>query len=308
MPVEVEIASEYRYRNPVIGPNDLVIGVSQSGETADTLAALRTAKRLGASTLAVCNVMGAQMTRDADGVLYTRAGTEVSVPATKTFVAQVAAFYLLALRLAELRGIALRRGGELESLITRRQAPPAPDHRGLWRRAPRISSGSRPRVSAGAQLLHVPRTQRRSADRPRRSALKLKEISYVATDAYAAGEMKHGPIALLDKTTPVDRGGHRVPGAGEADLEHPGGPRARRARDRDRDRGQYRDRRALRRGHPRARHQLDAEPPAGGHPAAAAGVLHCDSNAVSTSISRATSPRPSRSNDARQVAWTCPAG
>ena len=104
MPVEVEIASEYRYRNPVVGPGDLVIGISQSGETADTLAAMRTARRRGATVLAVTNIMGSQATREADGVLYTRAGLEIGVAATKTFVSQVAAMYLVALRLAELRG------------------------------------------------------------------------------------------------------------------------------------------------------------------------------------------------------------
>src|SRR3979490_2297898 len=103
VPVEVDIASEYRYRNPVVGPGDLVIGVSQSGETADTLAAMRLARERGALVLAVTNTMGSQATRDADGVLFTRAGLEVGVAATKTFVCQVAVMYLLALRLAELR-------------------------------------------------------------------------------------------------------------------------------------------------------------------------------------------------------------
>src|SRR5215207_10172259 len=104
VPVEMDVASEYRYRNPVVGPGDLVIGITQSGETADTLAAMRLARQRGATVLAITNVMGSQVTRDADGVLFTRAGLEVSVAATKTFVAQVAAMYLLALRMAELRG------------------------------------------------------------------------------------------------------------------------------------------------------------------------------------------------------------
>ena len=104
VPVEMDIASEYRYRDPVVGPRDLVVGITQSGETADTLAAMRLAQERGAKVLAVTNIMGSQATRDADGVLYTRAGLEVGVAATKTFVAQVAAMYLLALRLAELRG------------------------------------------------------------------------------------------------------------------------------------------------------------------------------------------------------------
>ena len=104
VPVEVDVASEFRYRNPVVGPGDLVIGISQSGETADTLAAMRKAKERGAAVLAITNVMGSQVTRDADGVLFTRAGLEIGVAATKTFLCQVAAVYLLALRLAELRG------------------------------------------------------------------------------------------------------------------------------------------------------------------------------------------------------------
>src|SRR5437588_8831508 len=104
VPVEVEIASEYRYRNPVVGPGDLVIGISQSGETADTLAAMRTARERGAHVLAITNIMGSLATRDADAVLYTRAGLEIGVAATKTFVAQLIAMYLFALRLAELRG------------------------------------------------------------------------------------------------------------------------------------------------------------------------------------------------------------
>ncbi|HEX5225423.1 MAG TPA: glutamine--fructose-6-phosphate transaminase (isomerizing), partial [Solirubrobacteraceae bacterium] len=104
VPVEIDIASEYRYRNPVVGPGDLVIGVSQSGETADTLAAMRLARERGATVLAVTNTRGSQATREADGVLYTRAGLEIGVAATKTFVCQVAVFYMLALRLAELHG------------------------------------------------------------------------------------------------------------------------------------------------------------------------------------------------------------
>ncbi len=104
IPVEMDIASEYRYRNPVVGPGDLVIGITQSGETADTLAAMRLAQERGAKVLAVTNIMGSQATRDADGVLFTRAGLEVSVAATKTFVCQVAVMFLLGLRLAELRG------------------------------------------------------------------------------------------------------------------------------------------------------------------------------------------------------------
>ena len=104
VPVEMDVASEYRYRDPVIRDNDLVIGITQSGETADTLAAMRLAREGGAKVLAITNIMGSQATRDADAVLFTRAGLEIGVAATKTFVSQVAAMYLLGLRLAELRG------------------------------------------------------------------------------------------------------------------------------------------------------------------------------------------------------------
>src|SRR6185503_16107884 len=104
VPVEMDIASEYRYRNPVVGPGDLVIGISQSGETLDTLAAMRLARSRGAKVLALTNVMGSQATRDSDGVLFTRAGIEVSVAATKTFVAQAACLYMLGLKLGEVRG------------------------------------------------------------------------------------------------------------------------------------------------------------------------------------------------------------
>src|SRR5207247_5408526 len=104
VPVEMDIASEFRYRDPVVDERDLVIGITQSGETADTLAAMRLARERGAKVLAVTNIMGSQATRDADGVLYTRAGLEIGVAATKTFLCQVAVIYLLGLRLAELRG------------------------------------------------------------------------------------------------------------------------------------------------------------------------------------------------------------
>jgi glucosamine--fructose-6-phosphate aminotransferase (isomerizing) len=124
IPVEMDIASEWRYRNPIVGDRELVIGITQSGETADTLAAMRLARERGARVLACTNVVGSQATRDADGVLYTRAGMEVSVAATKTFVCQVAAMYLLALRLAELRGTMERARlaelvGEVKQLPTR---------------------------------------------------------------------------------------------------------------------------------------------------------------------------------------------
>ena len=198
VPVEVDIASEYRYRNPVVGPGDLVVGISQSGETADTLAAMRTARGRGATVLAVTNIMGSQATRDADGVLYTRAGLEIGVAATKTFVSQVVVMYLLALRLAELRD-ALEPERRRALVAEIKQLPhliaEMLDH-GLDA-LPEIAD-----ANAGADFfLYIGRHV--GLPVALEGALKLKEISYIATDAYAAGEMKHGPIALLDTSTPV---------------------------------------------------------------------------------------------------------
>jgi glucosamine--fructose-6-phosphate aminotransferase (isomerizing) len=198
-PVEMDIASEYRYRDPVVGAGDLVIGITQSGETADTLAAMRLAKERGARVLAVTNIMGSQATRDADGVLFTRSGLEVSVAATKTFVAQVAAMYLLALRLAELRGT-LPPARLRELVAGLKQIPHHIDAM--------LANGLTAAIDRTAETHH--RAEfflylGRHVGLPvcLEGALKLKEISYIATDAYAAGEMKHGPIALLSERTPV---------------------------------------------------------------------------------------------------------
>ncbi|MBA2793709.1 MAG: glutamine--fructose-6-phosphate transaminase (isomerizing) [Thermoleophilaceae bacterium] len=198
VPVEVEVASEFRYRDPVIDERDLVIGISQSGETADTLAAMRLAREKGAKVLAVTNVMGSQATRDADGVLFTRAGLEIGVAATKTFVSQVAAMYLLALKLAEVRGTLEQE--RFDTLVS--------ELRGLSHRVRELLGTVDAPVKAMAD--HWRKAEfflylGRHAGLPvaQEGALKLKEISYVPTDAYAAGEMKHGPIALLDEATPV---------------------------------------------------------------------------------------------------------
>ncbi|HEX9966936.1 MAG TPA: glutamine--fructose-6-phosphate transaminase (isomerizing) [Solirubrobacterales bacterium] len=198
VPVEMDVASEYRYRNPVVGPEDLVIGITQSGETADTLAAMRLARERGAKVLAVTNIMGSQATRDADAVLYTRSGMEISVAATKTFVAQVAVMYLIGLRLAELRGTLPPE--RLAELVAEMKTLPS-------------------RIEATLESCEGPIREVAAAFGEREfflylgrhiglpvcleGALKLKEISYIPTDAYAAGEMKHGPIALLDESTPV---------------------------------------------------------------------------------------------------------
>ncbi len=196
IPVEMDVASEYRYRNPVVGPGDLVIGITQSGETADTLAAMRLASERGASVIAVTNVMGSQATRDADGVLYTRAGLEIGVAATKTFVCQVAVMYLLALRLAELRGtLDVEDRTRLVSELKR--VPHEIDALLESLDLDEIAHNHFAREFFLYLGRHV------GLPVALEGALKLKEISYIPTDAYAAGEMKHGPIALLDEKTPV---------------------------------------------------------------------------------------------------------
>jgi glutamine---fructose-6-phosphate transaminase (isomerizing) len=198
VPVEMDVASEYRYREPVVGADDLVIGITQSGETADTLAAMRLAREHGATVLAVTNVMGSQATRDADAVLYTRAGLEIGVAATKTFTAQVATMYLLGLWIAQIKGtLPTHRITELIAELKRlpsciQQTLPAVD--------PAVREIAAAKHDAPF-FLYLGRTI--GLPVCLEGALKLKEISYIPTDAYAAGEMKHGPIALLDESTPV---------------------------------------------------------------------------------------------------------
>jgi glutamine---fructose-6-phosphate transaminase (isomerizing) len=198
VPVEMDIASEFRYRNPVLDERDLVIGISQSGETADTLAAMRLARERGARVLAVTNIMGSQATRDADGVIFTRAGLEIGVAATKTFVSQVAAMYLIGLKLAQLHGT-------LDPSTVRALCR---EMRGLPRSIATLLENVDEPVQQIAEhwkdaefFLYLGRHVGLSVCLE--GALKLKEISYIPTDAYAAGEMKHGPIALLDENTPV---------------------------------------------------------------------------------------------------------
>jgi glutamine---fructose-6-phosphate transaminase (isomerizing) len=198
VPVEMDIASEFRYRNPVLDENDLVIGISQSGETADTLAAMRLARERGSKVLAITNIRGSQATRDSDGVLFTRAGLEIGVAASKTFVAQVAAMYLFALKLAQVRG-------KLEDDVVRRIVG---ELRGMPHAIATLVERADDQMKAIAEhwkdagfFLYLGR----HVGLPicLEGALKLKELSYIPTDAYAAGEMKHGPISLLDERTPV---------------------------------------------------------------------------------------------------------
>jgi glucosamine--fructose-6-phosphate aminotransferase (isomerizing) len=198
VPVEMDIASEYRYRNPVVGEGDLVIGITQSGETADTLAAMRLARERGATVLAITNILGSQATRDADAILYTRSGMEISVAATKTFVAQVAAMYLLGLRLAELRGTLPPE--RIAELIAEMKSLPSKVETTLAGCEERVREVS---AAFSDQQFFLYLGRHIGLPVCLEGALKLKEVSYIPTDAYAAGEMKHGPIALLDESTPV---------------------------------------------------------------------------------------------------------
>jgi len=198
VPVEMDIASEYRYRDPVINENDLVIGITQSGETADTLAAMRLARDRGAKVLAITNIMGSQATRDSDAVLFTRAGLEIGVAATKTFVAQVAAMYLVALRLAELRDTL--GFSEVSGLINEMRAIPEKMEATIDSESERMLEIARRHYD---QKFFLYLGRHIGLPVCLEGALKLKEVSYIPTDAYAAGEMKHGPIALLDESTPV---------------------------------------------------------------------------------------------------------
>jgi glutamine---fructose-6-phosphate transaminase (isomerizing) len=197
VPVEVDYASEWRYRDPIIGPHTVTMLISQSGETADTIAAQREAKGKGSKTLAICNVVGSMITREAAGTIYTHAGPEIGVASTKAFTAQMTALYLFALYLAQLRGTITaeqargavqeltRLPGKLEHLLTHEE-----DCEDLAREYVR----SQDFLFLGRGI-HYPIALE--------GALKLKEISYIHAEGYPAGEMKHGPNALIDENLPV---------------------------------------------------------------------------------------------------------
>jgi glucosamine--fructose-6-phosphate aminotransferase (isomerizing) len=197
VPVEPDIASEWIYRNPVLDEDTLVIGISQSGETRDTIQAMKLARALGARTVAITNMPGSQITREVDSVLLTRCGIEIGVAASKTFTAQVSLLYLIGLKLAMIRGTLPPE--EISLILDEVYLLPE--------KIERFLEGDHP-IDEIAQRFH---------DQPfflylgrhiglpvaLEGALKLKEISYIPTEAYSAGEMKHGPIALLDTDTPV---------------------------------------------------------------------------------------------------------
>jgi glucosamine--fructose-6-phosphate aminotransferase (isomerizing) len=197
VPVEFDIASEWIYRNPVINEHDLVIGITQSGETRDTIEALKLAHKKGARTVAITNMMGSQVTREVDSVLYTRAGLEMGVAASKTFTAQVSLLYLVALKLAKTRETLPP--GEIEFILDFVYKLP--------RKIQAFLEGNHPIEEIARRYYEAPffLYLGRHIGLPvaLEGALKLKEISYIPTEAYSAGEMKHGPIALLDEATPV---------------------------------------------------------------------------------------------------------
>ena len=197
IPVEVDYASEWRYRDPIVGADTITLLISQSGETADTIAAQREAKAKGSKTLAICNVVGSMITREASGTIYTHAGPEIGVASTKAFTGQLTALYLFALYLAQVRGTMTseqakeavyeltRLPGKLETLLTRDEQ--CEELAKLYVRAQDFLFLGRG--------IHYPIALE--------GALKLKEISYIHAEGYPAGEMKHGPNALIDENLPV---------------------------------------------------------------------------------------------------------
>jgi glucosamine--fructose-6-phosphate aminotransferase (isomerizing) len=197
IPVEIDLASEYRYRDPLVVPGTLCVAISQSGETVDTLIAMREAKSKGARTMALCNVLGSAIPRESDDVLYTHAGPEIGVASTKCFTTQLAALLLVAVRLGRLRGT-LTAEKAREVLTALRQAPLLMEE--TLRRENLVLEAAR-RFSVARDVLFLGRGTQ--APVALEGALKLKEISYVHAEGYAAGEMKHGPIALIDEHVPV---------------------------------------------------------------------------------------------------------
>jgi glucosamine--fructose-6-phosphate aminotransferase (isomerizing) len=197
VPTEVDYGSEFRYRRPIVDERTLAVAITQSGETADTLGALREARRLGAKSLAICNVVGSMATREADGTIYTHAGPEIGVASTKAFTCQLVALHLFALALGQARGSVAPETArtlikELEQLPLRVEESLSVDND----------------IAALAAVVHEHRDflyLGRGVSYPiaLEGALKLKEISYIHAEGYPAGEMKHGPIALIDEDLPV---------------------------------------------------------------------------------------------------------
>ncbi|MDO8489209.1 MAG: glutamine--fructose-6-phosphate transaminase (isomerizing), partial [Candidatus Omnitrophota bacterium] len=193
IPTHIDVSSEFRYRDLLIGPETLVVAISQSGETADTLAGIREAKRRGSKVISICNVLGSTLTRESDGIIYTHAGPEIGVASTKAYTAQLTALYLFAFYLAQIKGVlpAARIKKSLEELkkVPRYQIE-------ILKLQKTIARLARKHSHLGSFLYLG-----RNVNYPTalEGALKLKEISYIPAEGYAAGEMKHGPIALIDE-------------------------------------------------------------------------------------------------------------
>jgi glucosamine--fructose-6-phosphate aminotransferase (isomerizing) len=197
IPVEVELASEFRYRDPLIAPGQLAVAISQSGETLDTLCALREARARGARTMTVCNVVGSALTREAELTILTHAGPEIGVASTKAFTTQLATLYLLAVKLGRLRGtLDVARAQELLTQLTEvpKRLEEALQCEAAVKRIARTYQGAQDFLFLGRGPMHPVALE---------GALKLKEISYIHAEGYAGGEMKHGPIALIDEKLPV---------------------------------------------------------------------------------------------------------
>ena len=244
IPCEVELASEFRYRDPIVGPTTLVVAISQSGETADTLMAIRHAREQRARVLAICNTNGSTIPRESDAVIYTHAGPEIGVASTKGFLTQLVACYLLGLYLAQVRGTKF--GDEIARADARagRRCPAA---------ITAVLDGIEPVLKLAADFADEPSVLflGRHVGYPvaLEGALKLKELAYIHAEGFAAGELKHGPIALIEDRLPVfvvDAAQRPRPAARQGGLQHPGDPGPRRADDRA-GRGGRRRGRAVRR-------------------------------------------------------------
>jgi glucosamine--fructose-6-phosphate aminotransferase (isomerizing) len=198
VPVDVELAHEFRYRDPVIGPDTLVVSISQSGETMDTLMAVKYARERGAKTLSICNTQGATIPRESDAIVYTHAGPEVAVASTKAFVAQITALYLLGLHVGRLRGTVS--ASDAAAHVAELEAIPAKISQILEREQPRIEQFAHWMADTRSVLFlgrHV------GYPIAMEGALKLKELAYIHAEGFAAGELKHGPIALIEAGQPV---------------------------------------------------------------------------------------------------------
>jgi glucosamine--fructose-6-phosphate aminotransferase (isomerizing) len=197
LPVDVELASEFRYRDPIVGPDSLVIAISQSGETMDTLMALRYAKSQGARTLAICNTVGSTIPRESDAVIYTYAGPEIAVASTKAFLTQITATYLVGLFLAQVRGVMFE--DEIRAILADlgdmpRQVDLVLDTAEPVRELARSLASARSVLFIGRHVGYPVALE---------GALKLKELAYMHAEGFPAGELKHGPIALIEEGIPV---------------------------------------------------------------------------------------------------------